>query len=62
MIPEGMPILSQIGTVKPVSMMEKLEKAQEEEKDLTIPSMGMLENNNTVNIDSNEFLNKEDKA
>jgi hypothetical protein len=58
MIPEGMPILEQIGTVKPVSMLEKLEKAQEEE-DLTIPSMGILNHQDNVEIDSNDYLRSE---
>lgn len=62
MIPEGMPILEQIGTVRPVSMMERLEKAQEEEKDLTIPSMGMLDNQDSVEIDSNDYLKNTQKS
>lgn len=62
MIPEGMPMLSQIGTVKPVTMMEKLEKAQKEEGNLTIPSMGMLDNQDVVEIDSNEYLKNDKKS
>ena len=61
MIPIDMLKIDKIGTVKPVSMMEKLENAQEEEGDLTIPSMGVLEENNGIDIDSNDFLKNSTK-
>ena len=61
MIPIDMLKIDKIGTVRPVSMMEKLENAQEEEGDLTIPSMGVLDNNNDVTIDSNDFLKNSTK-
>jgi hypothetical protein len=59
MIPDGMIVLDQIGTVKPVSMMERLEEAQEEEGDLAIPSMGVLDNQESIEIDSNDYLKSE---
>lgn len=61
MIPEGMPRLEQIGTVRPVTMLEKLEKAQEEEKNLVIPAMGVLDNQEVVEIDSNDYVKNNKK-
>lgn len=61
-ISSEIPILEHIGTVKPVSMMEKLEKAQKEEDNLTIPSMGILDTDESVKIDSNDFVKNTTKS
>lgn len=61
MVPIDMLKIDKIGTVRPVSMMEKLENAQEEEGDLTIPSMGVLDNDKGIDIDSNDFLKNSTK-
>lgn len=61
-IPEDMPILTQIGTVKPVNIMKKLEETQEELNSVNLPSMGLLNNDNKVKLDSNEFIKNSEKT
>lgn len=62
MIPEDMPILSQLGSVKPVTKMEKLVETQQQLEKVTIPSMGVLDNKSEIKLDSNEFKKNNEKA
>ena len=53
-----MPQITNIGTVRPTSMLSKVEKAAEENDDIILPTMGLVSNEKTdVPIVSENYIN-----
>ena len=52
-----MPVVGNIGTVKPNNVLEKIEEAQKDTEDIVLPTMGIANDNQDVPIVSENYIN-----
>lgn len=57
----NMPKIDNIGSVRPTTKLQEIEKINEENSDIVLPTMGLTNNQtNDLPIESNNYLNKEE--
>lgn len=59
----NMPIIDNIGSVKPTTKLKEIEKLSEENTDIVLPTMGLTDNQDSnIKISSENYLGKEETA